>query len=168
VLAVLLVALSAAGLSTLNRVADFDDGQRPTRQQLAVWQSIPASSSDVILANGYTEGFIPDVTGANGLLDGRAPYTFGDELARANRLFRDAQAFFDDPAEHWSFLAHHHVTWVVVGDDHTHSLSTGNVWSTPPDLTGLRACAGLHQTAATSGLTVFRVVDAGPKGCSGS
>jgi len=166
--AVLLALLTASGLVSLVRVADYDDDLRPTRAQLAVWQSIPATDSDVVLANGYTEGFIPDVTGADGLLDGRAPYTFGRELARADQLLRSAQAFYDDPAGHWNFLAAHHVTWVVVGDDSTNSLSTRNVWSIPPDLTALEACAGLRRTASTRGLTVFRVVDARPQGCSRS
>jgi hypothetical protein len=166
VLAVVLVLLTALGLKTMTRFGDYFDGQRPTRAQLAVWQAIPATSSDVILSNAYTEGFIPDTTGAAGLLDGRAPYTFADQLARANRLFREAADFYDDPASHWSFLAANHVTWVVVGDRGTHSLGTGNMWSTPADPGVLRACSGLRQTASTEGLTVFKVVDPSAGGCS--
>jgi hypothetical protein len=164
--AAVVLALSIAGLVSMVRVADYDDGQAPTRAQLAVWRSLPVRHSDVVLANGYTEGFIPDVTGGQGLLDGRAPYTFGDQLARANRLFRQAQAFFTDPAGHWDFLAAHDVSWVVVGDADAHSLATGNVWETPESLHGLAACSGLRRVAATTGLTVFRVVDPSPGGCT--
>ena len=165
---VLLVVLVASGLVTLQRYADFDRPQRPTREQLAVWHAIPVTPTDVVLANGYTEGFIPDTTGARGLLDGRAPYTFDNQLAHANRLLREAASFYDDPSRHWDFLAQNHVTWVVVGDKHDASLGTRNVWATPPDLSALESCPGLRKTAATTGLTVFRVVDPGPGGCSRS
>jgi hypothetical protein len=162
---VLLAALSVCGVVSLVRVAEYDDGQAPTREQLAVWRSLPVGSTDVVLANGYTEGFIPDLTGAQGLLDGRAPYTFDSQLHRANGLFRGAQAFFTDPAQHWSFLAENHVSWVVVGDPSAYSLGTGNVWSAPSDPQTLARCSGLEQVAGDDALTVFRVVDPSPQGC---
>jgi hypothetical protein len=161
----LLTALSVCGVISLVRVADYDDGQAPNREQLAMWRSLPLTSDDVVLANGYTEGFIPDMTGGQGLLDGRAPYTFGSQLHRANGLFRGAQAFFTDPARHWGFLAEKDVSWVVVGDPDAYSLGTGNVWSTPGDLETLDSCSGLERVAGDGTLTVFRVVDPGPQGC---
>jgi Family of unknown function (DUF6541) len=161
---VLLAALSVGGAISLIRVADYDDGQAPSRQELALWRSLPMTSRDVVLANGYTEGFIPDVTGARGLLDGRAPYTFDAQLRRANGLLRGGQAFFSDPARHWDFLASNDVSWVVVGSHH--ALGTGNVWDTPPpDLRALESCPGLDRYAQDETLTVFRVVDDGPQGC---
>jgi hypothetical protein len=163
--AALLVALSVAGAVSLVKDADYYDGQAPTREQLAMWRSIPAESSDVVLANGYTEGFIPTMTGAQGLLDGRAPYTFDRELTRANRLLRGAHAFYSSPARHWEYLARNDVSWVVVGDPDSHSLGTGNVWDTPRGPHALDRCAGLERVVARSGLTVFRVVDPGPDGC---
>jgi hypothetical protein len=162
---VMLAALSVLGIVTLVGTASFDNGQAPTRGELALWRSLPLSSSDVVLANGYTEGFIPDVTGAQGLLDGRAPYTFDAQLHRANRLLRGGQAFFTDPAAHWSFLAENKVSWVVVGDPDGESLGTGNVWDTPSSLQGLESCAGLQRVAWDTALTAFRVVDSGPRGC---
>jgi hypothetical protein len=166
--AVLLAAVSVFGVVSMSEVSAYDNSQEPTRDELAVWESLPLTSSDVVLANAYTEGFIPDVTPAQGLLDGRAPYTFGDLLDRANRLFRGAQAFFGDPAAHWDYIADNGVTWVVVGDPDTRSLSTGNVWETPSSLTALDGCAGLEQVVDDPTIAVFRVVDSGPGGCSSS
>ena len=165
-MAVLLGALVLSALVSMQRVANYDDGQAPSRAQLALWRSLPMTSSDVVLANGYTEGFIPDVTGAQGLLDGRAPYTFDTQLHRANLLLRGAQAFFGDPARNWSYLADHHVSWVVVGDPHAYSLATGNVWDTPESLQVLDACAGLRLVTHSDSLAVYRVVDASPHGCA--
>ena len=72
--------VTACALVTSVAVARFDNHEAPSRDELAAWESLPLTSGDIVLSNGYTEGFIPDVTDANGLLDGRAPYTF-DESA---------------------------------------------------------------------------------------
>jgi hypothetical protein len=159
----LLAALSVCGVISMIRVADYNDGHAPSREELAVWRSLPLTSKDVVLANGYTEGFIPDVTGAQGLLDGRAPYTFDAQLQRANRLLRGGRQFYADPARHWGFLADNHVSWLVVGDHF--ALGTGNIWDTSSDLRGLEGCPGLERYAQDDTLTVFRVVDPGPRGC---
>jgi hypothetical protein len=161
----LVAALSVCGLVTMVRVARYYDGQAPSRAELAVWRSLPLTSRDVVLANGYTEGFIPDVTPAKGLLDGRAPYTFGTQLHHANQLLRGAHAFFTDPAAHWGYVAANHVTWVVVGDPSAYSLATNNVWDTPSSLSGLNRCRGLRQFTRTPTLAVYRVVDPGPGAC---
>ncbi|MBO0844210.1 MAG: hypothetical protein J2P22_02185 [Nocardioides sp.] len=161
---IMLAVLSVCGVASVLHTSLYVDGQAPTRAELTTWQSLPLTSKDVVLANGYTEGFIPDVTGAQGLLDGRAPYTFGSLLYRANGLFRGAQAFFADPAEHWDFLGQNDVTWVVVGRPDTFSLSTSNVWQTPRSLNALENCAGLERVVAEGSLTVFRVRP-GAQGC---
>jgi hypothetical protein len=165
---ILLVALVLCGLVTLVDVARYDSTQALTRDDLAVWRSLPLERGDVVLANGYTEGFIPDVSHAQGLLDGRAPYTFDGLLHRANSLFRNAHDFFVDPAHHWSFLRQHHVTWVVIGDPGTYALSTGNTWYVPQDLDVLERCHGLRLVVDNPRLTVFRVVDPSPAGCTPS
>jgi hypothetical protein len=161
----LLSVLSVCGVVSMVRVARYDDGWAPSRAELATWRSLPLTSHDVVLANGYTEGFIPDVTGAQGLLDGRAPYTFDAQLRRANSLLRGAHAFFTDPEQNWSFLSQNHVTWVVVGDPSAYSLATGNVWDTPASLRGLDSCPGLRQVEHSATLTVYRVVDPSAFGC---
>jgi hypothetical protein len=165
---VMLAVLSACGVVSLVRVSNYDNGQAPTRDELAVWASLPLKSDDVVLANGYTEGFIPDLTGAQGLLDGRAPYTFDAQLHRADGLLRAAHAFFTDPARHWGLLARNDVSWVVVGDPHAYSLGTDNVWDTPQALQALESCRGLERFAGDATLTVFRVVDTAPRGCRGT
>jgi hypothetical protein len=161
----LLTVLAAASVISMIGTAVATSGAAIGRQQLALWESLPLHRDDVVLANGYTEGFIPDVTPAEGLLDGRAPYTFGGLLHRADRLFRDAQAFFTDPSRHWDYLAQHHVTWVVVGRPGTYAISTANTWSVPHDLVALEQCRGLQKVAGDPTLTVFRVVDSAPSGC---
>jgi hypothetical protein len=160
-----LAAASVLGMVSLVRLAEYDIGLAPGRDELAVWQSLPLTSDDVVLANGYTEGFIPDVTGAQGLLDGRAPYTFASLLDRANNLLRGAQTFFADPATHWDYITQNHVTWIVVADDDSNALGTANIWPTPPNVDELDSCAGLERVAGISTLTVFRVVEP-TTGCS--
>jgi hypothetical protein len=164
-LSVLLAAISVVGIVSLVSVARYDVRLAPSRDDVALWRSLPVKPGDVVLANGYTEGFVPDVTAGEGLLDGRAPYTFGGLMQRANGLLQDAHAFFADPAANWAFLAANHVRWVAVGDPHTYALSTGNTWYVPTDLQGLDACAGLQRVVTNGRLTVYRVVDPGLRGC---
>jgi hypothetical protein len=160
-----LAALSILGVATMFVIRGYNAPQAPSRDELATWRSLPLTSSDVVLSNAYTEGFIPDVTGAQGLLDGRAPYTFGSLLQRANELFRSAQAFFGDPSAHWDFVADNGVTWIVVGDPDSESLGTRNVWETPPSLTALDNCSGLELVVKTPTLAAYRVTEAGAGGC---
>jgi hypothetical protein len=161
----MLGVLVAGSLVSMTGVAVATSGTTLDRQQLAVWESLPLRDDDVVLANGYTEGFIPDVTPAEGLLDGRAPYTFGGLLHHANGLFRGAEDFFAHPSQHWDYLARHHVTWIVVAKPGSYALSTYNVWSVPRHPEALARCSGLHKYVAAWGLTVYRVVDPGPGGC---
>lgn len=164
-LSVLLGLLCACGIVSMIPVSSYDNGLAPTRAQLAVWRSLPLTSHDVVLANGYTEGFIPDISPAQGLLDGRAPYTFDSQLHAANALLRGSAQFFHDPSKNWDFLARNHVTWVVVGEGGAYSLATANVWDTPTSLQALDACPGLRQVHNEDSMAVYRVVDSGPGGC---
>lgn len=163
---VILAVVSALSIVSMVGVARYDARLAPSRDDVAMWRSLPVQHGDVVLGNGYTEGFVPDVTDGVGLLDGRAPYTFGDLLHRANGLLRGADAFFADPAAHWSYLADHEVRWVVVGDPSTYALSTGNTWWVPDPLDVLDSCSGLQKVATNQRLTVYRVVDSGPGGCA--
>jgi hypothetical protein len=158
--------LTAAGIVSMIGVADYDSRLVPSRDDIALWRSLPVQPGDVVLGNGYTEGFVPDVTAGVGLLDGRAPYTFGALLKRANHLLRGADAFYADPAAHWDYLARNDVRWVVVSDPHTYALSTGNTWYVPDPLDALDRCDGLQKVATNQRLTVYRVVDSGPGGCA--
>ncbi len=161
----IIAVLTAAGLVSMTGVAVYEAPLAPSRDDVALWRSLPVQPGDVVLANGYTEGFIPDVTSGDGLLDGRAPYTFASLLERATVLFRGADAFFADPATHWDYLSRNDVRWVVVGQPHTYALSTGATWRVPDPLAALARCAGLRQVATNQRLIVYRVVDSGPSGC---
>ena len=165
-LPVLIAVVSVVSIVSMVGVARADAPFAPSRDDVAFWRSLPVQKGDVVLANGYTEGFIPDVTPGVGLLDGRAPYTFGTLLHRANGLFRGAYAFFADPSGHWDYLARNDVRWVVVGDPSTFSLATGTTWPVPDPLDALDACRGLRKVASTQRILVYRVVDSGPGGCS--
>ena len=136
--------LTVCALVTTLAVARYDSHEAPSRDELAAWESLPLTSDDIVLSNGYTEGFIPDVTPANGPPDGRAPYTFGDLMTRANGSLRGAQDFFDDPSANWDYLADNDVTWIVVGKPDTYAISTANVWSTPVSPDVLAQCRGLE------------------------
>jgi hypothetical protein len=160
-----LAALSILGVSAMFVIRGYNAPQAPTRDELATWRSLPLTSGDVVLSNAYTEGFIPEVTGAQGLLDGRAPYTFGSLLQRANELLRGAQAFFGDPSAHWSYISDNDVTWIVVGDPGSESLGTRNVWETPPSLTALDDCSGLELVVKTPTLAAYRVTQSGAGDC---
>jgi hypothetical protein len=163
---IMLAVLVACALVTSVGVARYNNPQALSRQDLAVWHSLPLRPDDVVLTNGYTEGFIPDVTRAEGLLDGRAPYTFSDLLHRANSLFKGAHDFFTDPPAHWGYLRANDVSWVIVGEPHTFALSTGNAWSVPGTLHALARCRGLQRVVdGDPRLTVYRVVDPSPGGC---
>jgi len=163
---IVLAVLVACALVSSVGVARYDSTQALSRLDLAVWRSLPLEQDDVVLTNAYTEGFIPDVTDAEGLLDGRAPYTFGDLLHRANSLFRGAQDFFADPSAHWGYLRANDVLWVIVGEPSTFALSTGNAWSVPSTLHALERCRGLQRVVDDDPrITVFRVVNPSPAGC---
>jgi hypothetical protein len=163
---IMLTAVVACALVSSVGVARYNSTQALSRNDLAVWRSLPLKHDDVVLTNAYTEGFIPDVTDAQGLLDGRAPYTFGDLLHRANSLFSEAQGFFADPSAHWGFLRANDISWVIVGKASTFALSTGNAWAVPGSLDALERCGGLQRVADDDpSITVFRVVDATPAGC---
>ena len=161
----LLALLSVCAVVSMLGVARYDDRLALSRDDLAVWESLPIGQGDVVLTNGYTEGFVPDVTEGVGLLDGRAPYTFETLLTRANGLLGGANAFFADPAAHWGYLARNDVRWVVVGDPSTYALSTGNTWDVPHALDALDRCSGLRKVATNGRLTAYRVVDPGAAGC---
>jgi len=161
----LLVLLSLCGIMSILGVARYDSRLALSRDDLAVWESLPIRTGDVVLTNGYTEGFVPDVTAGVGLLDGRAPYTFDGLLRRANGLLRGAHTFFADPAAHWDYLSSNDVRWVVVGAPQTYALSTSNTWSVPDPVDALDRCSGLRKVATTERLTVYRVVDPSRSGC---
>ena len=81
---------------------------------MSALQRLGLSSDSVVLTNAYTEGYVAQVMGATGLLDGRAPYTYPTVLTRANRLLREAKTFYRAPVTTSTSWTENHVSYVVV------------------------------------------------------
>jgi hypothetical protein len=154
--AILVVGLCCAGLTASLRLEGIFARQRPDEGIAQALEELELPADAVVLTNAYTEGYIHQVTGAEGLLEGRAPYTFPRVLRRANSLLREAQAFFLDPAAHLAFLDKNHVSYVVVSDRDSYSLGTSNVFANPrPAL--LDKFRALEPVLTQPGLSVYRV-----------
>jgi hypothetical protein len=128
--------IAAPGMVTIERSLGLNDG--------------------LILANGYTEGFLPAVFGSPGLLDGRAPYTEASLLDRANTLLARSRAFFDNPLESDLDLQGLGVAYVVVTGQ---SWSIGTVRWFEANTFDLDARGDLERVFIGPGLLVYRVVD---------
>ncbi|MCL2542698.1 MAG: hypothetical protein FWE71_09620 [Nocardioidaceae bacterium] len=127
VVVALVAATAIALVSGVDAMGAAHD-QIPSHRDIRALRHLRLSSDDVVLANAYGEGFLPLVTGADSLLDGRAPYTFPDQLRHATRLLRHSQVFFKDPQQHLSFLRSHHVDYVILGRPGSWSLGTSKIW----------------------------------------
>jgi len=164
---VLLSMMCAGGLTGTVGVAAAREENRPTRDDLAVVRSLGIMPDDVVLANAYTEGFIPRATGSSGLLDGRAPYTFADLLQRATTLLRKARAFYAHPARHWAFLHDNGVTWVLVSSRRSYALGSENVFRVRGVSQALDRCPALELVHDQPELHAYRVLPTqeGVNGC---
>ena len=111
---VALVVALVVGLSASLHQADARRAQRTHPEDLAALRSVGIPSDALVLTDGYSEGIIHAVTGAHGLLEGRAPYTFPTVLFRANRLLREARVFYRNPRAHLDFLDRYGVDYVIV------------------------------------------------------
>jgi hypothetical protein len=120
-------------------------------------QDLNVPPDAVVLTNAYTEGFVQQVMGAEGLLEGRAPYTFPRALVRANALLREAAAFYEHPCENRRFLNENKVDYVLVSERHSYSLGTGNVFELRVRHQTLAACPALHLVLSEPGLKVYRL-----------
>ncbi|MGE3619351.1 MAG: hypothetical protein AB7L84_02720 [Acidimicrobiia bacterium] len=100
------------------------DRQRPSAEAIALYRSLDLPPDSVVLTNAYTEGIVTDVLGAEGLLEGRAPYTFPGLLGRAVGLLRGAASFFADPEGHRAFLVENGVTHVLAAKPRSYALGT--------------------------------------------
>jgi hypothetical protein len=151
------LALCAGGLVETSRIAEAVARQRPapTDQQGLAGLEIPADA--VMLSNAYTEGYIAQVTGARGLLEGRAPYTFPGVLARANALLREAQAFYAAPRRRLDFLERNDVSYVLVSERRSFSVGTDNVFAPRVRTRLLDTSPALTRVLSTPGLVVYRV-----------
>ena len=160
-----IAATRSSASSRWSSVGRYDVRLAPSRDERSDVAVASGETSDVVLGERVHRGVHPDVTAAQGLLDGRAPYTFGGLIDRATRLLRGAQAFFGDPAANWDFLADEQRLVGRRRRPATRGARHGNIWQTPTRSAGLEGCTGLERVVQQSAVTVFRVVDSGLGGC---
>lgn len=151
------VALVLGGLLGTLHIASLVDRQRPPAEAVRALGRLHVAPGSVVLANAYTEGYLDEVMGAQGLLEGRAPYTFPTVLVRANRLLAQARAFYEAPAAHRDFLVRHHVDYLAVGHLYDYTLGTDNVFRIHVARRELKHLPGLTRVLRIHGLTVYRV-----------
>jgi hypothetical protein len=154
---VALVVLGALLLSASRQPIAALGLEQPPRDLLAAERSLALSDRDVVLANAYTEGFIPLVFGARGLLDGQAPYTDRDLLAHVNSVLGEARAFFENPMANRGLLKKYGVTHVLVvprgralGPQRVFNVNTHELGTAP----------FLESVASAPGLILYRVLPA--------
>jgi hypothetical protein len=131
--------------------------QRPQSADVTSLRSLDVPSKSVVLTNAYTEGYVAEVMGATGLLEGRAPYTYPKVLERANRLLREARTFYRRPCRHLHFLDRNHVSYVVAAQPGSFALGTPNIFYRRVQQQRLEACPRLTRVLSTPHLLVFRV-----------
>ncbi len=163
-----LVTVAAVGLTLLaGTVGSLLRAQqaaswRPDPQDRAALASLDLPEEAVILGNAYTEGYLGQVTGARPLLEGRAPYTFPDQLERAVGLLEGAGEFFDDPGAHLDYLDRHDVDYLVVARPDTFAITNEYLYDDGTGLTRLRTVPQLEEVLSSEGLVVFRYAPRDP------
>lgn len=139
------------GQSRLDGVAE----QRPGDEVLGALRTRRVAPDDVILTNGYSEGMLTVLTGARGVLDGRAPYTDAPVLARANDLLARASRFFAAPDADDAALPCRGVDYVLVATEAGKTL--GMPSALPLDAVALDRRDDLALIAAGPGYRLYRV-----------
>jgi hypothetical protein len=156
VTAVTVIVLCAGGLLASAHLEHTFTRMRPPQAAVEALSRLDLPAGSVVLTNAYTEGFLADVMSADGLLEGRAPYTYPDVLRRANRLLRGAHTFFDAPCSHGAFLRTNHVDYIVVARRGSYALASANTIAGASDAR-LHRCPRLRPLLTTADLRVYRV-----------
>lgn len=151
------VVLSGLGALASVHLATASAHQRPTPRAVHTLTNLKVPPDSVVLANAYTEGYIEQVMGARGLLEGRAPYTFPRLLERANTLLQGARDFYGAPASHVGFLDRNHVSYVIVSRRRSYAMGTSHFFKIEVPRSSFDACPGLIRVRSTRDLTVYRV-----------
>jgi hypothetical protein len=151
------VALVVAVVVWVRSVPAADNLRRlqPSRDHLAYARRVDLPSSARVLANAYTEGYIPMRLGGHGVLDGRAPYTIAPLLYRANRLVQESRDYFADPSRHADILDRERVDYVLVG---RRRWSLGSAFMFATNTRALRSSPRLVLVEANPAFLMFRVV----------
>jgi hypothetical protein len=138
------------GRDRLDEIAD----QRPRRETLAALRDLDLPDDAVVLTNGYSEGLLAVVTGATGVLDGRAPYTDAPLLTRANTLLVQAKGVIDGSG---AYLPCTGITHVLVATDGGRTLGMPAAFAT--DLAALDDRADLRLAGEGPNYRLYRVRD---------
>jgi hypothetical protein len=145
--------IAVRGQGRLDAIAE----QRPSAAELGALRDVPIRDGAVVLTNGYSEGLVPVVTGARGVLDGRAPYTDSPLLARANTLLGRSTRFFRDPLAGDASLPCAGVEYLLVAQDSGRTLGMPSAF--PTDSVGLDQRRDLRLVGSSPGVRIYRVVD---------
>ena len=134
------------------------DIQMPSRESLGSLRDLGLSSDALVLTNSYSEGFVPDVTGGRGLLDGRAPYTESGVLQKVNRRLQASIKWFAAPASHGVAepLPVPGVTHVLVSTITPWDLGAGVAF--PTDVAALDGRSDLYLLRVGPGFRLYSVV----------
>jgi len=153
----LVAVFCAVGLQKTARHEAGLGHARPLASDVTSLRELGVPADSVVLTNAWTQAYVPQVMGAKGLLDGRAPYTYPRVLVRANHLLRKARHFYQHPCRDIDFLDSHDVSYVVVARRGTYALGARNLIAKHVEPKTLDACAELTQVMSTPHLTVFKV-----------
>ena len=152
----LLVLAVGGGILSAYELRQQADDWRADAEDRAALESVAIPPDAVVVANAYTEGYLHHVTGATALLEGRAPYTFPDQLDRSLRLLQEAKRFYADPAANREFLDRHDVDYVLLSDPDSFSVTSANTFDDAVGADRLRALPELREVVSSEGLVVFR------------
>jgi hypothetical protein len=165
--AVLVLALAVGVTATAHQAA----GRKANRthpEDLQALSDLDIPPDSTVLTDGYSEGIIHAVTGAHGLLEGRAPYTFPHVLYRANLLLREAREFYAHPRANRAFLDENGVDYVIVQRE-PKVLASAYRFDTRNADRRLSKGSAFEQVLDTPRLAVFRYLGAdGAEGAEGA
>lgn len=156
------VAVGALALLTLGgalatlRLATSYANNLPEPGDVAALTDLDVPDDAVVLTNAFTEGYVERVTGAESLLEGRAPYTYPEVLQRVNGLLREAAAFYSDPRASRDFLAEHDVGYVIVAKPRSDALGTSNIFRVQTRVRALGRIDSLEKVVDRPGFKVYR------------
>lgn len=134
------------------------DVQEPAVATLGQLRNLRLPAGALVLTNVYSEGYVPVVVGARGVLDGRAPYTERGVLERVNGLLKTSISWFAHPAPIDAPpppLPVPGITHVLVA---TGPWALGAGVQFPTDIEGLRRRPDLRLLRVGEGFALFAVV----------
>ncbi len=154
------VGLLVAGLAYFPAASALESQRSRTAsaETLRDLRGLDLPEDALVLTNFYSEGFVPDLTGARGVIDGRAPYTEGPTLAKVNAEVRRAVEFFSSPSTAPDPpLPADGITHVLISTGTGWALGSSMRWVTNQEMLDRRS--DLHLVASSP---AFRLYEVGP------